>query len=103
MYDKYLEVKARHANAQLAAYSTVPRFVELHGFCLIDYESKILDIAILSGQEDRVELPDRFFIPYERAYLADPKVGEMVCIVGYPSLDPRAAGAALNLCGQSLL
>jgi len=52
---------------------------------LVDSESEILDVAIFRGQEDRVELPERSFIPYNGSYLADPVKGEYVCIVGYPS------------------
>src|SRR6267154_926435 len=74
VYEKYLEVKAAHPGAQLAAYSTEPYFMELHGFRLIDWDSKNLDIAIFGGQENRVELPSRLFIPYEASYLTDPEI-----------------------------
>jgi hypothetical protein len=98
VYEKFEEVKARYPNAQLAAYTTVPKFTELHGFSLVDSDSRILDVAIFGGQEDRVELPSRFFIPYERSYLADPFVGEMVCIVGYPkeNIEVAPGRAALD-------
>jgi len=82
--EKFGEMQVEYPNAQLAAYTTVPYFTELFGFSLIDSESKILDVAIFRGQEDRVELPGRTFIPYKGSYLADPVVGEYVCIVGYP-------------------
>ena len=78
-------MQAEYPNVQLAAYSTVPHFTELFGFDLVDSESKILDVAIFRGQEDTVQLPSRFFIPYKGSYLSDPVVGEYVCIVGYPS------------------
>jgi hypothetical protein len=68
----------------LAAYTTVPYFTELFGFGLVDSDSKILDVAIFQGQEPRVELPGRFFIPYDRSYLSDPAINEPVIIVGYP-------------------
>lgn len=83
--NKLQEIQADYPNAQLAAYTTVPHFTELFGFRLVDSESKILDVAIFRGQEDRVELPERFFIPYNGSYLDDPVIGEHVCIVGYPS------------------
>ncbi len=82
--DKLQEIQAEYPNAQLAAYTTVPYFTELFGFSLVDSESEILDVAIFRGQEDRVELPERSFIPYEGSYLADPVIGEHVYIVGYP-------------------
>ena len=83
--DKFQEIQIEHPGAQLAAYTTVPHFTELYGFSLVDSESEILDVAIFRGQEDRVELPERSFIPYNGSYLADPVKGEYVCIVGYPS------------------
>ncbi len=83
--DKLQEIQVEHPNAQLAAYTTVPHFTELFGFRFVDSESEILDVAILRGQEDTVELPERFFIPYDGSYVADPVIGEHVCIVGYPS------------------
>src|SRR5262245_57717555 len=52
--NKLEETQATYPDAQLAAYTTVPRFIELFGFRLIDSESKILDVAIFRGQEDRV-------------------------------------------------
>jgi len=95
VWDKYLEIKGEHPKAQLAAYTTIPAFTELSGFHLIDSDSKILDVAIFRGQETRVDLPGRFFIPYNGSYLADPAINEPVCIVGYPSenieVDPRKA------------
>ena len=83
--NKLQEIRVNYPNAQLTAYTTVPHFTELFGFRLVDSESKILDVAIFRGQEDRVELPERSFIPYTGSYLADPVKGEYVCIVGYPS------------------
>jgi hypothetical protein len=83
--EKFAEIQAKYPNAQLAAYTTIPYFMELSGFHLVDSESKILDVAIFRWREDRVELPGRFFIPYAGSYLADPAKNEPVIIVGYPS------------------
>ena len=82
--EKLAEIQAEYPNAQLAAYTTIPYFTELTGFDLVDSESKVLDVAIFRWQENRVELPGRFFIPYDQSYLADPAINEPVCIVGYP-------------------
>src|ERR1700732_3542156 len=41
--DKLQEIQADYPNAQLAAYTTVPKFIELFGFRLVDSESKTLD------------------------------------------------------------
>jgi len=82
--EKFLEIQAEYPNAQMTAYTTIPHFTELSGFHLVDSDSSILDVAIFRGQEDRVELPGRFFIPYEQSYLADPAINELVVIVGYP-------------------
>ncbi len=98
VHDKFIEVQCAHPNAQLAAYTTIPSFAELYGFSLVDYDSKTLDVAIYRGQEERIALPSRFFIPYEGSYLPDPQIGEMVCIVGYPreNIDVTATQAALD-------
>ena len=96
--ERFQEIQAKYPNAQPAAYTTVPYFTELSGFRLIDSESKILDVAIFKGQLDRVELPERNFIPYKGSYLADPRVGEYVCIVGYPrdNIEVTVGRAELN-------
>jgi len=96
--EKFEEMQVEYPNTQLAAYTTVPYFTELFGFSLIDSESKILDVAIFRGQQDRIELPDRSFIPYQGSYLSDPAVGEYVCIVGYPreTVDVTEHKADLN-------
>ena len=83
--ERFEEMQVHHPSAQIAAYTTVPKFTELFGFHLMDSERKILDVAIFRGLEARIELSERFFIPYEGSYLADPVIGELVCIVGYPS------------------
>ena len=84
VFEKFQEMQADHPNAQLVAYTTIPKFTELFDFHLIDAESKVLDVAIFCGEEARVDLPGRYFIPYEGSYLADRAVSELVCIVGYP-------------------
>ena len=84
VWEKFQEMQTEYPGAELAAYTTVPRFTELFGFRLIDVESDVLDVAIFRGQEARVDLPGRSFIPYEGSYLSDPKIGDPVCIVGYP-------------------
>lgn len=93
--EKFAEIRSEHPNAQLAAYTTIPFFTELFGFDLVDSDSKVLDVAIFRGQMPRVELEGRFFIPYDRSYLADPAVNEPVIIVGYPGdiveVGPRRA------------
>jgi hypothetical protein len=83
--EKFREMQLIHPNPQLVAYTTIPKFTELYGFALIDVESEVLDVAVFSGHQDRVDLTGHSFIPYDRSYLVDPVVGEMVCIVGYPS------------------
>jgi hypothetical protein len=60
-----------------------PGLAELNGFTLLDH-SKQLDVAVFRGLSDTVQLPGLQFIDYESSYLADPKVGEPVSIVGYP-------------------
>ena len=47
--EKFQEIQADHPNAQLVAYTTIPKFTELFGFHLIDAESRILDVAIFCG------------------------------------------------------
>ena len=93
--EKFAEIRSEYPNAQLAAYTTIPHFAELFGFDLVDSDSKVLDVAIFRGQENRIELPGRFFIPYDRSYLADPAINEPVIIVGYPGdiveVGPRRA------------
>ena len=44
-------------------------------------------MAIFRGLEERITIPGIRFIKYESSYLHDPHVGEMVCVVGYPSAD----------------
>jgi hypothetical protein len=44
--EKFQEMQADHPNAQLVAYTTIPKFTELFGFHLIDAESKVLDVAV---------------------------------------------------------
>src|SRR6266404_8050853 len=96
--NKFHEIQEAYPNAQLAAYTAAPHFIELSGFQLIDLESKVLDVAVLRGQEDRIHLPERFFIPFEVSYLVDPTVGEPVCIVGYPgeNIEVTKGRAALD-------
>ena len=98
VHEKFQEIQAHSPDAQLTAYTTIPHFTEFSGFRLVDSDSKTLDVAIFRGQEDRVEIPGRFFIPYEGSYLSDPAKNEMVCIVGYASEDVEVGegGAALN-------
>jgi hypothetical protein len=96
--EKFQETQAKYPNAQLAAYTTIPFFTELFGFTAIDSELAILDVAVFRGQSDRVDLPGRTFIPYEGSYLANPIIGEYVCIVGYPrdNIEVTAMRAELN-------
>src|SRR6266404_7164576 len=101
--NKLRELQTDYPDAQLAAYTTVPRFTELFGFTLVDSESKVLDVALFRGQEDRVEIPNRFFIPYNGSYLADPVIGEPLCIVGYPSENVEVTEGKANLNYMQLI
>jgi hypothetical protein len=100
---KLQEIQSDYPNAQLTAYTTVPYFTELFGFRLVDSESEILDVAIFRGQEDRIELPERFFIPYFGSYLADPVIGDHVCIVGYPSENVKVVERRADLDYMQLI
>ena len=81
------EIKRDNANAQLAAYGFVPRFNEYHGFTLVDFEETVLDVAIFRGLADQITIPGIRFIKYEASYLGEPRIGELVCVVGYPAAD----------------
>ena len=81
------EIKRDNANAQLTAYGFVPRFNEYHGFTLVDFDETVLDVAIFRGLEEKITIPETRFIKYESSYLREPRIGELVCIVGYPGAD----------------
>ena len=79
------KMRKQNASAQLVAYTgSRVGLAELTGFDLIDSDERSLDVAVLGGLEDRVELPSLEFIDYKSSYLADPVPGDCVSIVGYP-------------------
>jgi hypothetical protein len=85
VYEAFRQLEVQNSSARLVAYLTsCSRFTELNGFSLIDYENRSLDVAIFGGLESSIELPGMEFLDYESSYLADPVVGDQVCIVGYP-------------------
>jgi len=82
------EMQKEDPSAGIVAYAGImhgsKRLAELSQFRLVD-ESKSLDVAVFCGLGNTVEIPGYDFIDYRSSYLEDPKPGEGVTIVGYPS------------------